>query len=200
MHTPTKMHRGTHTTSRGFTIVEMLVTVAIFAMISGVLLARNSKFDDESLLQAAAYDVALSVRHAQSYGINVRGQAGSFDNAYGIAFDEATTSYAFFIDTDGDDAFDENELIERYQLGRGYSIGRICLFASIDPSCDDMTDEVAIVFRRPNPEAIITESGGSAGAVVAVGIELVSPRGGQRFIIVRQTGQVGVERFGEDEL
>ncbi|GMU74461.1 MAG: hypothetical protein AMXMBFR44_6580 [Candidatus Campbellbacteria bacterium] len=181
------------TRTHGFTIIELIVTVGIFAMISAVLLVRNSKFDDEALLQSAAYEVALSVRQAQNYGINVQGQEGTFDKAYGVYFETASTSYTLFYDLDENSEFSENEFLEGYVLGRGYTIERICPFSDLETLCQDRSeDAVSVVFRRPDPEAIMTAQGGVVGDITSLGIELASPRGGRRFIIVRQTGQIGV--------
>lgn len=191
--------------SRGFTLIELMVTVGIFAVITSVLLARNSKFDDETLLQSAAYEVALSVRQAQNYGINVRGQSGEFDNAYGVHFSENSPSYVLFRDL-GDDPDNiysgDTELLEEYVLGRGYTIARICQYGGASEPCGTILEGggISVVFRRPEPEAIITTTiEDRAGQQISnVAIELVSPREGSRFIVVQQTGQIGVVRPKDD--
>jgi hypothetical protein len=60
---------------------------------------------------------------------------------------------------------------------------------------------VSVVFRRPEPEAIITPSsdGKPQLSIDSVAIELVSPRAGSRFIVVQQTGQIGVVRASGKE-
>lgn len=184
--------------TQGFSIIELMVTVGIFAMITSILLARNSRFDDETLLQSAAYEVALSVRQTQSFGINVRGQGGVFDKPYGVYFEKGSASYRQFLDSNDDGFFTEGEMIEEYTLGRGYTIARICAFSSITPSCETEEDAVSVLFRRPDPEAIITAQKGVVGAIGSIGIELASPREGRRFIVVRQTGQIAVTKEIEE--
>lgn len=180
--------------TKGFSIVELMVTVGIFALITSVLLMRNSKFDDETLLQAAAYEVALSVRQAQNYGINVQGQGGSFDKPYGVYFETGTTSYVLFSDApegnnQGDGYYDNGEELQIFKFGRGFTVSRICsLFGYI---CTDI-EAVSVLFRRPEPEAVITEKGGGIGTVSAVAVKIESPRGGSRYIVVRQTGQIAI--------
>lgn len=181
--------------TRGFTIIELMVTVGIFAIITSILLVRNSKFDDETLLQAASYEVALSVRQAQNYGINVQGQGGSFDKPYGIYFETGTMSYMLFSDTDDDGYYSEGEELDTFTLGRGFAVSRVCSLSG--NNCDDIS-AVSVVFRRPEPEAVMTEEGGSPGAVSAVAVKIESPRGGSRYIVVRQTGQIAVVKdFGD---
>src|SRR3989338_11714059 len=67
--------------ARGFTLIEMLVVIAVMAIVTGVMLANNGRFGGQVLLQNLAYDIALTLRHAQVYGISV------------LRF-EATASYA----------------------------------------------------------------------------------------------------------
>ncbi len=173
----------------GFTLIEMLVTVAIFALISSVIITRNSKFDDEVLLTNMAYDVALSVRKAQSYGINVRTDQGGFDDPYGIFFENGTTTYKFFIDRDNDGFYDANELLETYTLGRGAIIQPICDLEGT--GCD--LDELTIVFERPEPDAIIER-----GTIGRAAVGIVSVRGGQRYVFIESTGQFSIRHELEE--
>ncbi len=186
--------------TKGFTIVELMVTVGIFALITSVLLVRNSKFDDETLLQAATYEVALSVRQAQNYGINVQGQGGYFDKPYGIYFETGTTSYVLFSDApegnnQGDGYYNGGEELQTFRLGRGFTVSRVCLLLGY--SCTEIS-AVSVLFRRPEPEAVITEKGGGVGAVSAVAVKIESPRGGSRYIVVRQTGQIAIVKDIDD--
>lgn len=73
----------------GFTMIELLVTVAIFTMMTSVLLANYPKFSSRILLENTAHSIGLSVRQAQTYGLNVRGvRVGATDifPTYGIHF------------------------------------------------------------------------------------------------------------------
>lgn len=185
-------------TKQGFTLVELVVTVGIFAMITAVLLVRNGKFDDETLLQSTAYEIALSIRQAQNFGINVQGQGGVFDRPYGIYFESGTTSYVFFSDDPalgGEGYYNKGEEIETYTLGRGFSISRMCV---TDGACSsDIGGGASVVFRRPDPEAVIKLSAEGKPQPVLT-IVLSSPRGSERYIVVRQTGQIAVTKAPED--
>ncbi|QQR82868.1 type II secretion system protein [Candidatus Campbellbacteria bacterium] len=182
----------------GFTLVELIVTVSIIALISTVVLVRNGQFDNEVLLADVAYDVALSVRQAQNYGINVLGQGNEFDFPYGVYFEPDMTTYTLFQDKASTDYryTPDEETLETFTLGRGFTVARICTDVSSLDACDvSRIENATIIFKRPNPDAIINadEKGGSA--MGAVGIELVAPRGGSRFIVVRSTGQISVTQL-----
>jgi type II secretory pathway pseudopilin PulG len=71
----------------GFTLVELMVAVSIYIIMSVILMASQDKFNDSMSFSNLGYDVALTMRQAQTYGYSVRA-AGSntFVNAYGLHF------------------------------------------------------------------------------------------------------------------
>ncbi len=101
-------------TQRGFTIIEMLVVVAIFAVVATVLLFRYSDFSTSVGIRNLAEEIGLTVRDAQSYATSERiingatGISSSTFPAYGISFsvdesvqqtfDPSTQSFALFAD------------------------------------------------------------------------------------------------------
>ena len=180
--------------------MEMLVTVGIFAIISTVVIVRNAQFDNETLLQTLAYDVALSVRQAQQFGVNVRssgeGESGEdvFDGAYGVHFETDSATYFAFIDADEDGTYDEpEELIETYTLGRGATVGSICEVQTKENDCSHK--QLDIVFRRPDPDAVINN-----GSISQATVELISGRkDGSRVINIESTGSISITRPADEE-
>ena len=49
------------------------MTVAIFIFMTALVVANYGSFNDGTLLTSMSYDVALALRGAQSYGLNVKG-------------------------------------------------------------------------------------------------------------------------------
>lgn len=87
--------------TRAFTLVELLVTVAIITIVMSVILASQSSFNRSILLTDTAYTVALSVRQAQSLGISGKIFAANNNTGYGIHIDTSAspiTSYIQFAD------------------------------------------------------------------------------------------------------
>ncbi len=74
--------------SFGFTMIELAVTISIFALVSGVMLAKYPTFSSRIVLENTAHQVALSVREAQTYGLSVKGLGGIFGvfPTYGVHF------------------------------------------------------------------------------------------------------------------
>lgn len=72
---------------RGFTLVELIICVAIFVFLTGLVVTKYSTFNSSILLTNLAYDVALTVRTAQSYGLNVRSIPGTSGTPYSNTYD-----------------------------------------------------------------------------------------------------------------
>jgi prepilin-type N-terminal cleavage/methylation domain-containing protein len=207
---------------RGFTLVELLVTISVFVLVTMVVLVNQSDFNSGVLLNNLAYDLALTTRQAQSYGINVRGTAGSSLDAstvfppYGVQFDMSQkTQFALYADVVGEidgklgngiydaglaapcagDASPQcRELVERYTIKRGNFIEKLCITQGTTESCSDGTGKLSITFRRPDPDAVIRAEGfGGPGLASSARIVVASPKGTTRSIAVYETGQISVQ-------
>lgn len=188
---------------RGFSLVEMLVALSIFAIITAVFLIRSGTFGEQLLIENLAYDVALSIRRAQSYSIQVR-DGEDFIGRYGVYFNTSNPEqYILFLDADADGVYDPpcvgfcppapGEEIEIFDLQGGNTIEQIC--TNVGTGAEDCAeDEIHITFTRPNPDASInTGCTGFCGSNVAnTRITLSSPRGEEWTITTYNTGQIVV--------
>ena len=78
-----------HFRARGFTVLELMVVLTIFTIMTGVVLANLPQFRDQAALQLIAEDVALAIRQAQVYGGATRGlqsTTGTDFYTYGLVF------------------------------------------------------------------------------------------------------------------
>ena len=184
-----------HKKSSGFTLIEILVVVGIFAILSATIFLRQSAFDSSVNLTNLAYSVALSVREAQVYGTSVRGETGAFTTSYGIYVEESSPqTYYLFHDLNDDNRFTMNEAVETFSLGKGNEISDICT----NGNCSN-TDAATILFTRPNLEARMYRCNAGTCHTNAsqerseASINLVSPRGNTRTIKVFVNGQMTIE-------
>lgn len=139
--------------SKGFTLPELLASIAIMGIIMTVVIYNHRQFDSQLELTNVAYRVAISIREAQTYGVSVKefndSSTRRFDVPYGISF-YATNfnepSYVFFGDsnpnlTDHSLVYDgpvvtgcaggaSDECIERINLGAGNTIKKVCAYSS----------------------------------------------------------------------
>ena len=154
-------------TKGGFTLVELLVTISIFVILTGVVLFNQGRFDSTILLTNLAYDTALTVRQAQTYGINIKEFGNNNFVPYGVHFDmSANKSFILFADPSSDAAvftgqtdscINSEGCVNRYNIQRGNKISNLCVVKG-SLSCSSV-DTLDIIFKRPNPDAIITANG-----------------------------------------
>jgi len=191
---------------RGFTLAELIVVTGILVLITGVMLANNARFGGAILLENLAYDVALSVRKAQVYGIAVRrfGQT-NFSAGYGMHFSiDTPVVYVLFADTsppgtgDGIYQSSQGELVEEVTMQRGFHIADLCVTSPGSSTETCGLSRLDILFRRPEPDAFISANGISGVANPASLYErgrviLESPRGDRASVVVESTGQIAVQ-------
>jgi len=162
---------------RGFTLVEMVVCIAIFAMMTALLVAKYGTFNQSVLLTDLAYDTAITVRTAQTYGLGVQSAGGSnpFNFAYGVDFSTAAPAnvLTLFADNYGpsgppwngkpDGMYESGHdlLVSTYTITRGATVSALCVSNTDGSDCVNNgipvsnTTEIGITFKRPNPDAII---------------------------------------------
>ncbi|HEY4511871.1 MAG TPA: prepilin-type N-terminal cleavage/methylation domain-containing protein [Candidatus Paceibacterota bacterium] len=188
--------------SAGFTLVELLVSLGIFAVVTALVLMKHQSFSGGILLTNLAYETALTVRRAQSFGINVKGQGPVFDIWYGVHFDRSKpTEFLLFADSnknttyegtgacDGIDTADE--CFEKVLIKRNMSFNQLCIAG---PSAEDCNRNIInIIFKRPDPEARIYDNDVPGTAYGSVKIVLVASDGRSKNVVVRKTGQISVE-------
>ena len=143
-------------------MVELLVVLAIVVSITSVVLTNQGAFNKTLVLSNTAYDVALSLRSAQMYGIGGRAMSVA-PTGYGIHFDMATpNSFLLFADaypaptvqstmchiiTDaaaldahpGDCIYESGSdlMVTKYTLGNSITLTDFCVYVSnsATPTC-----------------------------------------------------------------
>lgn len=176
-------------------MVELLVSISIFSLITTVAVFNHSKFNGTVILTNLAYEVALSVRQAQFYGIIVRqtsADATKFDSGYGIHFDLTNPStYFIFEDVKSggvpNHVYDGSDIsVETFRIQKGNAISKVC----VDGNCSNSV--VDISFVRPNPDAYIRAGGIQGTSYGKAEICVSSPSGTKRKVTVESTGQISV--------
>ncbi len=89
--------------SRGFTFVELIVVIAIFGILSSVVLFNYGNFNSAITLQNLAHDIALQIDQAQKTAISGQNNVllpsfssspgpGGFSPRYGVYFENPGSS------------------------------------------------------------------------------------------------------------
>lgn len=196
---------------KGFTLIELLVSMGIVVIITSVALVQHNQFNETLALTNLAYEVGLSVRQAQVFGISVREFDGSArvgaaeDFLYGVHFDDRAgnrTEYVLYADLNNDEAFtNDAEIVETTTITRGNFIDRFCGIRGGTATCSVGVDapgplrSLSIQFRRPNPDAVIVGETSSAKTFYESAIIVLRSQdgGATRCVRVRPTGQVSIE-------
>lgn len=185
-----------------------MVSIGIFTLITTISVFSYSDFNSNVLLTNLAYEIALSVRQAQFYGITVKqsATAGNFDSGYGVHLTQNATSYTLFEDGKGSFSLNHvyevnpgditnNEGIETYSIQKGNFISRLCTKGS--GSLDCTLTSLDLSFVRPNPDTFVAFSTGVGSAALDLSkttsvICVASPKGTVRKVTVESTGQISV--------
>lgn len=183
--------------SAGFSLVELMVVIGIMLVITTLILARYNQFNGTVLLRNLAYDIALSIREAQVYGISGKSVSGTFAYRYGTYFSRsAPTQYILFGDVNNNTAFDQNETLTAYTMRSGYGLSEMCATRTDGASRCASRGEIStltIMFKRPEPDAVI-KSDIIAEAYRDATFTLTSPTGATRSVTVVSTGQISVNQ------
>lgn len=144
----------------GFTLIELMITISIFVFMTALILAKYNSYYSGTLFNNIAYDIALSIRQAQNYGISVKinddPNDKSFNRAYGVWFpgSGSSSSNNIFGIFKYDNTLNwANSVVEKeYRLKHGATFKS---FKVLYGGSDVAVDNLEIIFQRPDPEAII---------------------------------------------
>jgi prepilin-type N-terminal cleavage/methylation domain-containing protein len=184
---------------QGFTLIELVICITIFAIMTALLVAKYGTFNQSVLLTDLAYDTAITIRTAQTYGLGVQQQGSSFQSAYGVDFSTASPAnkLTLFADVDGNGVYNSGDIPESfYTITRGAVISGFCFVDGCPTSSIYSNDtQLDITFKRPNPNAVICSTNGgtvTCGRSYAA-IFIKGTDGSTRQVIVRSTGQVSIQ-------
>ncbi|MBI5138479.1 MAG: type II secretion system protein [Candidatus Vogelbacteria bacterium] len=134
----------------GFTLIELMVTLAIFVMMTTVVLGNYPKFNNKIALEMLAQNIALSIREAQVFGISIRAtelNSSQLAPAYGIHFigpeysgfksrsGQDVRKYILFADENKNDIFWD---VTNQYTGTGYDPNVEQCIGSSGEECDQV--------------------------------------------------------------
>jgi len=151
---------------KSFTLIEVLVSIFIIVLMSGIIFANYRQSGQQFALQRSTNKLALDIRRVQEMAMSAREFGGAIPlGGYGIHLDESYNQrYILFADCDGDYVYDAigtapdcssatqaNPYPESIEGEIGFEKGvRICF------SCFGAIGIMDIVFTPPDPKVTFT--------------------------------------------
>ncbi|HVB20054.1 MAG TPA: prepilin-type N-terminal cleavage/methylation domain-containing protein [Candidatus Paceibacterota bacterium] len=204
--------------SSGFTLVELLVVLAIMIIITTIALTSQSSFNKTLILANTAYDIGLTLRSAEIFGIGSRALETSANTGYGIHFTMGN-SLTLFADVypsvgsnpstlchsppsydptgpsaePGNCAYDPglDTVVQTYTLGNGIVVSDFCAYASGSESCAVAHGGglSSLDVVFARPNPIPFITANGAPYTSAC-VTVTSPQGGFRYVSVAASGEI----------
>lgn len=208
-----------HSLQGGFAIIELIVAISIFIVLTTTFLFNYNSFNKHVTLDTLAHQIAQWVRDAQVSAMSVKRSNSSLIPfpGYGLHFDMTTPNkFIYFADLNQDKKYEPllpaekcgDPLVEckkEITMLQGSTIDSLCGEVS-PPESPALTVKCGgtlstsqlfdIVFTRPNPDAVIKGDLNGASFPTSydrVDITVTSPFGYKRTVEVWTTGQITVQ-------
>ncbi|MBU1159979.1 MAG: type II secretion system protein [Patescibacteria group bacterium] len=176
--------------NKGFTLLELNLTIAILVIITAGLLISYPNLSAITSLKKTSQDMALAIREAQVYSLGVKAfGAAEYYRGYGIHFDiTQPSSLIIFSDINDDKDYQAGEELQTLAIQTKDKIGALC---GENGGPEDCTlTQLDIIFLRPNPIVILQDE--SDTEYDKASIVLKSPRGQEKRVNVWLTGQIEI--------
>jgi len=157
--------------NRGFTLIEVMVVLAIIMVIMGIVVFNTGTERQGSALLRSAQTVSLNLRRAENYALSSKTFKNNPDVpwGWGAHFSGAgSTNYIIFADLNNNQIYDSGEDFETAYFENGVSLNTV-----------NISD---VVFIPPSPTVIFTPGQNSAS------INLINQNSETRIIVINKTG------------
>lgn len=168
---------------KGFTLIELVVVVAIIAFFSALILPNYRMGDSQLSLQRTAHKMAQDLRRTQELSISAKEFGGEVPYGYGIYFDiNQARKYIVFADVDGDQTYSGlNEKVEEPSFEANVII------KELDPKAAGAY--LTILFVPPNPTVIFFPDSETS----TITLETETAEVFQQIIQVNKAGLISLE-------
>ncbi len=167
--------------SKGFTLVETIVVVAVVSILSIVMLASHQGSQKQQAVQRTAHQLAGDIRRAQNMAMASVEHEGAIPEGYGIYFNRGSDpdSYILFADENGNQT--RNEMGDE-------DVKTIDLPSGVEINWPDGANN--IFFEPPDPTTYLDGVSTTALKVIYLGFSGTSYC---KTVTVRTSGQIEID-------
>ncbi len=172
----------------GFTLVELLVSIFIIAIISGIFLANYNFAEKSSGLSMAAQKLVSDIRQAQNFALGLKEfKSNKPKGGWGVYFRKNDNKYIIFADVNENGLYDTSELFKEIYFSRNLRI------VDFDPHNGSVND-AQIVFIPPDPDIEINYSVGFNDEITIILSTLESGSTNSIGVLLNIFGLIDVEK------
>ncbi|MBU3935024.1 prepilin-type N-terminal cleavage/methylation domain-containing protein [Patescibacteria group bacterium] len=168
--------------SAGFSLVELIVVMAIISLLSIVVFANYRTGEKQFALQRSAYKLAQDIRRVQNMAISAREFQGNVPPRYGLEFEKNRAYYFLFADINDNGRYEPSDVeVERITFEEGIKIQDLFTSAS--------KTTVWVAFKPPDPLTTIQDPAPRS----TLRIQLINVNGQTKIINVNKAGLIEIE-------
>ncbi|PKL72412.1 hypothetical protein CVV26_01970 [Candidatus Kuenenbacteria bacterium HGW-Kuenenbacteria-1] len=177
--------------SKGFSIIELIVVISIIGLMSTVMFANYRQGERNTALEYTAQEMAQDIRKAQNLSLAGAQLNGEFTYGYGIHFDKNNRTEYFIYGDVGAQNKNENIPVYQYHNKEDEKIipNPIVLPSNIE--IKDMDVDIDIFFAPPDPVTYINGVF-TAGTKIEIKICFITDNTKCKTIKVTTAGRVEV--------
>jgi Tfp pilus assembly protein FimT len=189
-----------NTSALGFGLVELIVSLSIVTIVTGIVIVRHNAFNGSILLRNQAYEIAFVIRQAQQLAVSGSSSTNLTSvqrQRYAVAFSTASTGVVnnqtliIYKDNNNNGTYDTtvDGLIQTVRLDNRFSIQNISVIGTSRSSA-------RILFERPSFDAKFYQGTSNvlqSGEETRIVVRPVGDASVERVIVVTASGQIRVE-------
>jgi prepilin-type N-terminal cleavage/methylation domain-containing protein len=183
--------------NRGMTYVELIVVLSIFSVMTSIVLFDYGKFQENVDIKILANDIAIKVVEAQKSSISGQWNSNALLNwkpSYGIHFDISNNkSFKYFADLNNNYFYEDSgctgECLDQITITKNNSISKLEV---VGTGCPSTVDNLNIVFKRPDPGAIISSNPILSCTISYAQITISSPKSLAAKIKIYPSGRIQI--------
>ncbi|MCL5010593.1 MAG: type II secretion system GspH family protein [Patescibacteria group bacterium] len=175
---------------RGFTIIELLVTVAVIMILSAILVGAGSQSKNQQALNQTASFLAQTLSQYQEKAMGAQQgdchDAGLKACGFGLNFKKNNAFFQPFIDCASDCASSSHTLTGQDAVSGNTSLNARVKLCDVDPS-----NNLDIVFVPPDPQIYIQNLSWNKEAQVVICLQSDGSR--QKKVKINSAGRIEIE-------